>query len=74
MQVINKDINYIRGDVWLEQWYEKEDLEIFINKSISEKEWKKFLDWKKNIINDMKFKIIDDYKNFKKRGIKWVIT
>ena len=70
MQVINKDINYISGDVWLEQWYEKEDLEIFINKSISEKEWKKFLDWKKNIINDMKIKKIDDYKNFKKRGIK----
>ena len=70
MKVINEDNGYQSGNVWIPQWYEKEHLEEFIGKSITDEDWEGFLDWKKDVIPDMRYEISEDYQYYKENKIK----
>ena len=65
MLKVTDDYNgYESGYVWIPQWYEKEHLEEFIGKSITDEDWEGFLDWKNDVIPDMRYEICEDYEYY----------
>ena len=61
MKVINEDNGYESGMYGFHNGM-KEYLEEFIGKSITDEDWEGFLDWKNDVIPDMRYEICEDYE------------
>ena len=43
--IVTDGYSYKSGNVWIHQWYEKEQLELKLGKKISDEEWENFIDY-----------------------------